>query len=107
MSDLARRLPRRTSAPVARHVRSRRAAGVSRARRERLFAASVTIILALGIGTSVTMFSVLWHRPPTAPLRPAAGTGEGQHPPYAAEPVGRHVGRQLPRLAAAEPTFAG
>ena len=28
-------------------------------RRERLFAASVTLILAVGIGTTVTMFSVL------------------------------------------------
>ena len=76
--------------------------------RERLFAASVTLILALGIGTSVAMFSVL-NGIVLRPL-PYARPGElaqAEHAPDAAEPVGRLIGGQLPRLAAAERVVRG
>ena len=68
--------------------------------RERLFAASVTIILALGIGTSVTMFSVL----NAVVLRPLPYARPGELARIsthliAQNQLGWHVGGQLSRLA--------
>ena len=96
-------LPRRPPASLARRARPRRASGLPQPRPR----ATLRRVSDAHPGSGHRherddVQRAQRGRAPAAAVCASERAGEGQHAPHAAEPMGWHVGGQLPRLAAAE-----